>query len=599
MMNKLIHILLIEDDLDDVLLLKETLAESTAQRFQITHAGRLDTGLDYLAVETFDVILLDLNLPDSQGLDTLKTLLQRTLLMPIVVMSGLADEALALEAVQQGAHDYLVKGSVDGQMMGRILRYTIERQGLYRDLQISETRTHAIIESNIDGILIVDGEGVVRFANGVTGTIFGRPVKKLVGEPFDFSVTMDKASELEIFRLDGNASLVEMRATDIDWDGHLAYLISLRDITQQRETEEILHESELLKKAIFESSLDSIVTIDHETEIIEFNPSAEKMFGYTRDEAIGKQATDLIISIIGGEVYGEGFVRHLLSDRGAAINKRIDGVGKRADGSEFPIEVSVTRLQLDHPIFTAYIRDITERKQIEKAEQELVQMKNEFVANVSHQLRTPIFSIRGFLELLLKGKVKEETVQQEFLGRAYAESDRLMLLVNNLLDMSQLENGLLRLDTKELVLNSLIDEVLKSLQQLADDKEISLIHTPPESQVRIKADPRWLSEALVNLVGNAIKFSQPGLPIRVAELVRDGRVLVKVIDQGPGIPDEALPKLFSKFYQVSGQAERTGSSSGMGLYIAKGIVEEHGGRIGVKSKLGQGSVFYFTLPVLG
>ena len=174
-----------------------------------------------------------------------------------------------------------------------------------------------------------------------------------------------------------------------------------------------------------------------------------------------------------------------------------------------------------------------------------------------------------------------------------------MLLVDNLLDMSQLEGGLLHLEMKEMVLNSLIDNVLKSLQQLADDKEISLTHTPPEGQVIINGDPRWLSEALVNLVGNAIKFSPPGRPIRVVEQVRDGRVLVKVVDQGPGIPDEALPKLFGKFYQVSGQAERTGSSSGMGLYIAKGIIEEHGGRISVKSKLGQGSVFYFTLPVLG
>jgi PAS domain S-box-containing protein len=355
----------------------------------------------------------------------------------------------------------------------------------------------------------------------------------------------------------------------------------------------------LLKRAILESSLDSIITINHETEIIEFNPSAEKTFGCIRDEAIGKQATDLIISINNGEVYGQGFVRYLLSDSGEAVNKLHEGIGKRADGSEFPIELSITRLQLERPIVTAYIRDITERKQMEKAEQELAQMKDDFIANVSHQLRTPIFSIRGFLDLLLKGKVKEETVQQEFLSRAYEESDKLMLLVDNLLDMSQLESGLLHLEMKELVLNSLIDEVLKSLQQLADDKEISLTHTSSESQVRINGDPRWLSEALVNLVGNAIKFSQPGLPIRVIEQVRDGRVLVKVIDQGPGIPDEALPKLFGKFYQVEGQTNRTGSSSGMGLYIAKGIVEEHGGRIGVKSKLGQGSVFYFTLPLLG
>ncbi|MBK9054845.1 MAG: response regulator [Chloroflexi bacterium] len=112
MITDSIHILLIEDDLDDVLILKEALAESATQQFQVTHAGRLDKGLDCIAVEMFDVILLDLNLPDSRGLDTLKTLLQHTSLMPVVVMSGLADEALALQAIQQGAENYLVKGSL-------------------------------------------------------------------------------------------------------------------------------------------------------------------------------------------------------------------------------------------------------------------------------------------------------------------------------------------------------------------------------------------------------------------------------------------------------------------------------------------------------
>ncbi|MBK9054844.1 MAG: hypothetical protein IPL78_29235 [Chloroflexi bacterium] len=136
-------------------------------------------------------------------------------------------------------------------MIARTLRYTIERHGLHRALQISETRTRTIIESNIDGITIVDGKGVVRFANVVAEALFSRSAT-LVGEAFGFPIISDIAQELEVLQLDDTVCLVEMRATDIDWDGQPAYLISLRDITKKRKAEEALHQSELLKKAIVE-----------------------------------------------------------------------------------------------------------------------------------------------------------------------------------------------------------------------------------------------------------------------------------------------------------------------------------------------------------
>jgi signal transduction histidine kinase len=243
------------------------------------------------------------------------------------------------------------------------------------------------------------------------------------------------------------------------------------------------------------------------------------------------------------------------------------------------------------------VQDITERKRAEEAEKELMQMKDDFVANVSHELRTPVSSLKGFLDLLRKGKVKDPAVQQEFLNRAAEDADRLTALVSDLLDVARMEAGYLQLELEEVDLSVLIAETMQSLQGLAGKKEISMIYTVPNVSVIVKADRRRLQQALVNLVGNAIKFSEVHGLIRVAGEVTDNHVTIEVIDQGPGIPAEALPRLFDKFYQVGSSAKRAGGGTGLGLYISKQIIEAHGGHIGVKSKLGKGSTFFFTLPL--
>jgi signal transduction histidine kinase len=243
------------------------------------------------------------------------------------------------------------------------------------------------------------------------------------------------------------------------------------------------------------------------------------------------------------------------------------------------------------------VQDITERKRAEEAEKELMQMKDDFVTNVSHELRTPVSSVKGFLDLLRKGKVKDPTVQQEFLDRAAEDADRLTALVNDLLDVARMEAGYLQLELEEVDLSVLIAETLQSLQGLAGKKEISMIYTVPNASVIVKADRSRLQQVLVNLAGNAIKFSEAHRLIRVTGEVTDNHVTIEVIDQGPGIPAEALPRLFDKFYQVGSSAKRAVGGTGLGLYISKQIIEAHGGHIGVESELGKGSTFFFTLPL--
>jgi two-component system phosphate regulon sensor histidine kinase PhoR len=235
------------------------------------------------------------------------------------------------------------------------------------------------------------------------------------------------------------------------------------------------------------------------------------------------------------------------------------------------------------------LHDVTRERQLD-------QLKEEFVSSVSHELRTPLQSIKGFVELLRKGKVKDPVVQQEFLTRAAQDADRLMVLVNDLLDMSRIEAGRLQLELTDVDMSALIAETLQSLEGLAGEKGVSVTYTSSDTPVMVRADRHRLQQVLVNLVGNAIKFTDAHRSIQVVEEVGNRHVMIEVADQGSGIPAEALPRLFEKFYQAESSAKRAGRGTGLGLYISKRIIEAHGGRIDVRSEPGRGSTFFFVLP---
>lgn len=239
------------------------------------------------------------------------------------------------------------------------------------------------------------------------------------------------------------------------------------------------------------------------------------------------------------------------------------------------------------------INNISERR---RAAQEVMRLKDDFVASVSHELRTPIYAVKGFLDLLLTGKVEEPEVQHEFLVRASQSAERLTGLVNDLLDVTQLESSEFRLDPQPFDLADLLAETVAALQPLAHEKKIIIHVDVPIEPLEVCADRRRIQQVVTNLLGNAIKFSEPGQHVGVrGQRVADG-VRVDVIDQGPGIPPDAQPYLFAKFYQVEGKAKRAGKGTGLGLYLSKKLVERHGGQIGLDSEVGQGSNFYFVLP---
>jgi len=236
-----IKVLLIEDNPGDTRLIREMLAEARGRRFNLRCCDCLSAGLRHLTKENINIILLDLGLPDSQGLNTLASV-RTEAEIPVVVLSGLDDEATGAEAVRAGAQDYLVKGQVTSVLLARTLFYSMERFRMQKrmaqytwELQLAELRLRKVIQTITDGILIVDKKGIVRFANPAAEHILNRKAQELLGKFFGFPVTAGQPTELNIVRSDRQTTIAEMHVTEIEWEDEIAFLVSLRNVTERKQ----------------------------------------------------------------------------------------------------------------------------------------------------------------------------------------------------------------------------------------------------------------------------------------------------------------------------------------------------------------------------
>jgi PAS domain S-box-containing protein len=235
------------------------------------------------------------------------------------------------------------------------------------------------------------------------------------------------------------------------------------------------------------------------------------------------------------------------------------------------------------------LRDITQEKELER-------MKSQLLSTVSHELRTPLASIKGFATTLLRQDVEwEEASRREFLSIIDEESDRLTELISNLLDMSRIEAGELRVEPEPIDLVPIVHETAAAFQVMTSEHRF-VVHLPP-SLPQVLADPRRIRQVLRNLVENGVKYSLASGPVIISARVEQDHVQVSVADQGIGIEEQDLDRIFDRFYQVDSASTRKVGGSGLGLAICKAIVEAHGGRIWVESRSGVGSTFHFTLPL--
>jgi PAS domain S-box-containing protein len=297
-----LQVLLIEDNPGDVRLIREMVAQTETRDIGIESAESLSAGLDHLTTGGFDVVLLDLGLPDSQGLATLGRLYARVPDIPIVVLTGHGDEAIAIEAVKQGAQDYLVKGEVDEKLLVRSIHYAVERRRLLAELEVSRASFTSIVEKSADGILVLGDDGSVLYANSAAGELMGKSGDTLPGTPLALPAVPGERTEVEVVHPEGTTGIAEMRVRPTDWNGNPASLAILRDITKRKQAEEALRQSEERFRAVFEGAQDCIFIKDRQLKYTMVNPAKEKLLNRRASEIVGRTSAEIFGKEIGKHI---------------------------------------------------------------------------------------------------------------------------------------------------------------------------------------------------------------------------------------------------------------------------------------------------------
>jgi signal transduction histidine kinase len=269
----------------------------------------------------------------------------------------------------------------------------------------------------------------------------------------------------------------------------------------------------------------------------------------------------------------------------------VEDVFWRKDGSSFPVEFTAVPIHEDGAItgIVVTFHDITERRAIDR-------MKNEFISIASHELRTPLTSIRGSLGLIGSGLLGPLPERAEHMAKmAISNADRLIRLINDILDIERIESGRATMELRPTDLADVVSQAIESIAAAADAARVTLI-TDVEA-FTVEADADRVQQTLVNLIGNAIKFSPPGSTVAVNARASGSEAVISVRDTGRGIPADKLATIFERFEQADSSDARQKGGSGLGLAISRSIVQQHGGRIWAASTLGEGSTFSFTLPL--
>ncbi len=485
----------------------------------------------------------------------------------------------------------------------------------------------ALLDASPFGVMALDAGGCVKLWSQGARKILGWSEDEIIGRPLPAEMELlarsSRDAEIRLVRNDGVTIDVKAWSTAwqegtvtvlIDNSGHRSTERAIQDLMEREQVALTQARAERRFRELLEAAPDAIIEVNSEGRIMTLNAVTEKLFGYSRAELLGKPVEALVPDHVRANHAG-----HRASYRAHPVTRPmgsgLDLQGRRKDGSTFPVEISLSPVKAEEGSrVTAVIRDITERKQTEDRLQ-AIQMKytrelelrnqeieranrhkSEFLANMSHELRTPLHTVIGFSELLaeeMKGPLNAD--QKRFIGHIHRDSQHLLALINEILDLSKIEAGKLELRKESLALGALLEDALSSIRPLGLEKSIE-IEKNIVDPVCVIGDRIRVKQILYNLLSNAVKFTPKGGHVRIDVEPADGFARISVSDTGIGIPPDEHDSIFDKFHQVAavtGMREGTG----LGLPITRRLVEQHGGRIWLESEPGKGSRFTFTIPL--
>ncbi len=542
--------LLVVDDEEPLLLIFGEFFEGLD--YDLTLARSAEEAIAKLGAATFDLVVTDLNLPGRDGLAVLRAAKENNVDTEVIVLTGNASTLTAIDAMRQGAYDYVLK-PFDLYEMERTIHKALERRQL-----LEENRRF------VDNLRVANEE---LKSNHLALARHQEELRRRVDEATRrirslYEVGKEITSSLH---LDRTLRLILQHGVELT-GGHRGIVFLLHEETGQLSAE--------LSQGLDEGSEGWRNLV---AQIVEPNEKSLALREPVQAEFVGDSALAswvLVVPLLQeGEAIGTVAV---LSDRPDRFSD---------DDQDLLVNfASQASIAIRNASVYGKIRDLD-------------RMKSEFVAVVSHEVRTPLTAIKATLEILGDEKYfPADAGQLEMIQICQANVSRLELLINDILDFSKLESSKLSTNFEPTAMSSLVERVLLDIGNLAGPKRIRLESSVRRDLPMIEIDSLRVAQVLVNLIANAIKFSPEGSTVDIAAEPEGEGLTVRIRDRGIGITPEDLPKLFTKFHQLNSSTTRSAGGTGLGLVICKGIVEEHGGKIWVESSPGAGSCFSVWLP---
>ncbi|NJR64468.1 MAG: response regulator [Leptolyngbyaceae cyanobacterium CRU_2_3] len=501
-----------------------------------------------------------------------------------------------------------------------------ERQQIEEALRVSQIRFAGILEIADDAIIAINSTQHITLFNQGAEKIFGYTAPEVMNQPLDLLLPVRFApahwhhvvdfaqmpqparrmgERREIFgrRKTGEEFPAEASISRLEVEGDTVFTVILRDITARKQAEQALEQLSRQNELLLNSVGEGLCGLNLQGHITFVNPAAARLLGYAITDLINQPIQCILPDAENSLIWAS------LQD--GMIHQALQSMFYRQDGSSFPVEYASTPIREQGAIVGRVItfQDITERQLVER-------MKNEFISVVSHELRTPLTSIHGSLGMLSSGLLDAQSeTGKRLLEIAVNSTDRLVRLINDILDIERIESGQVMMTKQICDVSELMTKAVEVMQVMAEKFGVTIVVSPLATSVW--ADPDRLIQTLTNLLSNAIKFSPSGSTVWLKAELGNGEwgmrnreahltpypphptpaILCTIKDQGRGIPQDKLETIFERFQQVDASDSRNQDGTGLGLAICRNIVQQHGGRIWVESVLGEGSTFYFTLPI--